>query len=217
VALPSEISFTGFLQYSPRGQNAVSGQSQAYTRAIKNDSFIGNQPAIRYAALRLREEIPKHAALQSCFSGHLVLVPVPRSAPLVTGGLWPSMKLCQAMQVEGIASMVLPLLERQTAVPKSATAAAGQRPGPQQHYDSLAVDPNRPLLSPQHHLVIVDDVVTRGATFFGAYARLSELYSNVPISCFALIRTMSSGDVDALLSPVEGKISFQGGQLHRNP
>lgn len=202
----------------PRGQTAVSRQSQAFTRAAKNDSFTsGNRRAVPFAARRLREEIPNYAILQPCFAGTIVLVPVPRSAPLVQGGLWPAMQLCRALQQEGVGVDILAMLERKIAVPKSAMASAGQRPGPQQHYDSLAIDPNWPLLAAQRHLVVVDDVVTRGATLLACYARISELYPDVPISCFALIRTMSGVEVGAILSPVAGKVSYHGGHLHRDP
>jgi predicted amidophosphoribosyltransferase len=127
------------------------------------------------------------------------------------------MRLCSAMQNEGIAVTVHPLLVRQTAVSKSATAGAGQRPGPQEHYDSLGLDPRQPLLSPNERLVIVDDVVTRGATLLAAFARLTEAFPINPVSCFALIRTMSGVDIDAILGPVEGTITFHAGYLHRQP
>jgi hypothetical protein len=221
VPLPSEISFTSFLQYSPRPQTQLSRQSKELALAIKNDSVCltkaGQQRAIPYSALRLREEIPKHPVLQNCFSGDLILLPAPRSAPLVQGGLWPAMELCREMETQGIASSVLPLLIRTRAVRKSATAGSGQRPGPEEHFDSFEVDPKRPLLTEKNRFVIVDDVVTRGATLFACYARLEEAYPNVPITCFAFVRTMSNVDVDAILAPVAGMISYSNGHLHRHP
>jgi hypothetical protein len=60
-------------------------------------------------------------------------------------------------------------------------------------------------------------VVTRGATLLASYVRLREAYPDVPINCFALIRTMSGVEVDSVLNPVEGVISLAGGHLHRNP
>ena len=219
MPFPSELNFTSFLQYSPRGQSAVSRSSKVLTTAIKDDSFYkmgtGHHRAIPLAALRLSQEIPNHEVLQLCFSGDVILVPVPRRAPLVVGGLWPTNKLCDAMKQHSIAGSVLPLLERTHAVQKSATAALGKRPGPQTHYDSIAVAANRPLLGGRHHLVIVDDVVTRGATFFGCYARLRETFPDVRISCFALIRTISSGEVDSILAPTTGTITLN--PLHREP
>jgi hypothetical protein len=199
----------------------ASRASAVLTRAVKNDSFYNirgkDERAIVYAAVRLSEEIRKHQVLAECFSDQVVLVPGPKRAPLVPGGSWPTNRLCQEMQKQRIGVQVLPLLKRIRAVQKSATAASGQRPGPDEHYDSLAVDPNRPLLGSQHHLVIVDDVVTRGATFFGCYARLRDAYPDVRISCFALIRTMSGVEIDAILAPVSGVITLQNGHLHREP
>lgn len=219
MLFPSELNFTSFLQYSPRGQNQVSRSSKVLTLAIKEDKFYntstGNHRAIPLSATRLAQEIPRHAVLSQCFSGDVVLVPVPRRAPMEAGWLWPTLKLCQAMVDAGIAREVLPLLTRVRAVQKSATAASGQRPGPQQHYESLAVDPNRPLLGAGHHLVIVDDVVTRGATFFGCYRRLSEEFPGIRLSCFALIRTMSGVEIKSILDPVSGVITLD--PLHREP
>jgi predicted amidophosphoribosyltransferase len=106
-------------------------------------------------------------------------------------------------------------LFRQVAVPKSATAAAGQRPGPDKHYNSLAVAPNVNLLVAS--ITIVDDVITRGATLIACYARLREIYPQTPIQCFSLIRTMSNVEVDSVLDPVAGIVTYHGGSLHRHP
>lgn len=220
MQFPSEIPFSAFLQYSPRGQSQTSRLSQEVMRAIKNDSVLpgpGQQRAIPYAAHRLAQEMVKHPVLEDTFSPDVVLVPVPRSAPLVTGGLWPALKICQAIEDEGIAGQVLPMVIRQKAVPKSATASQGKRPGPETHYDSLTLEPNRPLISPTQTFVIVDDVVTRGATFFGCYARLREDFPNAQIKCFGLIRTVSGHEVDALLLPVGGVITYKNGHIHREP
>jgi hypothetical protein len=57
------------------------------------------------------------------------------------------------MQTEGLAADVLPLLTRIKAVPKSATAAPGQRPDAETHFDSLQVGSTHPpfFLAPEHH------------------------------------------------------------------
>jgi predicted amidophosphoribosyltransferase len=167
--------------------------------------------------MRLAQEAPSHPFLQNCFGPDVVLVPVPGSSLLVLGGLWPADRLCKAIRNEGLAANVRPLLTRTKAVPKSATAGPGQRPSVETHYDSLAIRPATPLLPPTVRFTIVDDVVTRGATLLASYVRLREAYPDVPINCFALIRTMSGVEVDSVLNPVEGVISLAGGHLHRNP
>lgn len=216
MPLPSEIPFVSFLRYSPRGTSPASKLSQAVMRGIKNDGALpSGARAIEFAARRLREELPNYPVLTPCFGPHTWLVPVPRSAPLVQGGLWPSRRLCDAIHKEGLVAGVLPAITRASAVVKSATAAAGQRPDPQKHYDSLAVAPNVNLLVGS--LTIVDDVVTRGATFLACYARLRGVYPETPIHCFAMIRTMSGVEVDSVLDPVAGVISSKNGFLHREP
>lgn len=216
---PSDLNFVSFLQYSPRGQSKESQLSQAITRAVKNDGVImpSRLRAIDHAAKRLAQEVPNHPFLQSCFGPDVVLVPVPGSSLLVLGGLWPADRLCKAIRNEGLAANVLPLLTRTKAVPKSATAGPGQRPSVETHYESLSVQRSTPLLPPTVRFTIVDDVVTRGATLLAGYVRLQEAYPDVPINCFALIRTMSGVDVDSVLSPVTGVISVSAGHIHRNP
>jgi len=184
--------------------------------AVKDDkAFASGERAIEYAARRVREELAKNAALQTCFGTNTWLVPVPRSAPLVQGGLWPTRRMCDALQKEGIAGGVLPAISRVSAVRKSATAGPGQRPTPEVHYNSLAVAANVNLHVAS--LTIVDDIVTRGATFIACYARLREVYPQIPIQCFGLIRTMSGVEVDSILQPVAGIITLRGTHLHREP
>ena len=216
---PSDLNFVAFLQYSPRGQSKESKTSQVFTRAVKNDGVImpSRLRAIDHAAKRLAQEVPNHPFLQGCFGPDVVLIPVPGSSLLVLGGLWPADRLCKAIQKAGLAADVLPLLTRTKAVPKSATAAPGQRPSVEAHYDSLSIQPAAPLLPPTVRFTIVDDVVTRGATLLACYARLQEAYPDVPTNCFALIRTMSGVEVNSVLNPVEGVISLAGGQPHRSP
>jgi hypothetical protein len=216
---PSDLNFVAFLQYSPRGQSKESKTSQVVTRAVKNDGVImpSRLRAIDHAAKRVAQEIPNYPFLSTCFGPDVVLVPVPGSSLLVLGGLWAADRLCKALRNEALAGNVLPLLSRTKAVPKSATSAPGQRPTVETHYDSLSVQRSTPLLPPNVRFTIVDDVVTRGATLLACYARLQEAYPDVPINCFALIRTMSGVEVDSVLNPVEGVISHSGGHPHRTP
>lgn len=66
-------------------------------------------------------------------------------------------------------------------------------------------------------ITLVDDVVTRGASFIGVYARLQEAYPNAQIRCFALIRTISSGEINEILDPVYGEIRYEDDRLFRVP
>jgi hypothetical protein len=73
------------------------------------------------------------------------------------------------------------------------------------------------LVSPGRFL-LVDDVVTRGATFLGAASRLRESFPDTEIRAFALVRTESQGELNAIRDPAEGWIeSVPGGGTQRRP
>jgi hypothetical protein len=216
------VPFTSFLQYAPQGVSAVSRYSRGFTRALKDGAAYptraGQQQVIPYVAAKLAESTPLHDALGACLRGGVIVVPVPRSAPLLPGALWPAQRLCSSLATLGVARSVSPLLIRKSAVAKSATAGRGQRPGPEDHYASIAIDETeRKLFDLAARIVIVDDVVTRGATFLGCLARLREAFPSTDISCFAFVRTMSGAEIDDMIAPVLGVISYRNGKLHRFP
>ena len=143
-------------------------------------------------------------------------MPIPRSAPLVPNALWPALRICQTIRAKGLAASVLPCVERTQPVRKAATAAPGQRPDPPDHYDSTRVVVP-PLLPTPRAITLVDDVITRGSSFVGITKHVEDVFPGVPIRYFALIRTISAGDVASILDPVQGTVSFTGGQLNRHP
>jgi hypothetical protein len=224
VVFPSRIAFASFLQYAPRGTSSASATSRHVTYKLKQDGFIritqgGTLSPVRvidYAARRLSEELPNFPFLANYFNASVTLVPVPRSTPLYPGALWVPERLCEAIRARGLAANVLSCATRTTPVRRSAMAGPGQRPGPQDHYDSLEVN-TQGLPVPPQAITIVDDVITRGSTFLGLSKRLEEAFPGVEIRCFALVRTISSGDISAMKDPVQGTISFQGGTLSRHP
>jgi hypothetical protein len=216
VAFPSKIDFASFLQYAPRGSSAVSGSSRDVAYKVKQDGYVNGVRIIDHSAKRLAEELPNFPFLTSYFNDEVTLVPAPRSSPLVQNALWVPQRLAHAIKARGLAANVLPCLERIQPVQKSATAGPGQRPEPEAHYDSVEVKKQGILFTPKA-ITIVDDVITRGSTFFGLAKRLEEAFPGVQIRCFALIRTISGADVPTILAPVEGSISLVGGQLSRYP
>lgn len=226
MQLPSSIPFVSLFQYSPRGTASLSGFSKQFTYAIKQDSFVtyrdskGDRHTVRaipQVADSIASRIGTFPFLADCFGDDTLLVPLPRSSPLVKGGLWPAERLCQAMVARGLAKAVFPCIERSTSVAKSATAKSGERPGPEEHYRSCTVAHAGLFAASASKLTLVDDVVTRGSTFLGLYALLFEAFPQAQINCFAAVRTESSGDIAALPDPVEGTISYTGGILRRRP
>lgn len=217
ATFPSRLPYAAFLQYSPRGNSAISKHSKDVTLAIKGDSLIRGHRVIDYAARRIGEERGNYPFLSAYFNGSVTFVPAPRSSPLKDPkALWPALRICQSLKAQGCAAAVLPCLKRVKPVTKSATAGSGQRPDPDTHYESLEVD-QQAMLRPPATITLVDDVITRGSTFLAMYQRLAEAFPQAEIRCFAVVRTMSGVEVDPIMSPVEGLISFDGTNLQRRP
>ena len=222
----SEIRFVSFLQYSPHGTSEISRRSKRTCIAIKTDGTIpirsktGNREFVRvikYSVKRLSESIQDYPFLADCFGSEATLIPIPRSAPQKDQeSLWPARTICQALIEEGISPRFLPLLMRIKPVRESKSAGKGERPSPEIHYESLAIAQNIPLLVPSR-IVLVDDVITRGSTFMGSYHRVKEAFPNSQVTCFAMVRTMSSIEISTMLEPVEGVIGYSGGRLSRRP
>jgi hypothetical protein len=217
ATFPSRLPYAAFLQYSPRGSQPTSVLSKDVTLAIKRDGYLRGLRMIEFAAKRIREEQGNYPVLGSYFGPSVTLVPAPRSSPLSDPrALWPALRICQSLKAEGCAENVLPCLKRVKPTTKSATAGSGNRPDPAAHYESFEVEKQGTLVPPTS-ITIVDDVITRGSTFLAMYQRLSEAFPKAEIRCFAVVRTMSGVEVDPILSPVEGTISFDGTNLQRRP
>jgi hypothetical protein len=213
---PSSLAFASLLQYAPRGQSETSAHSRDVTYKIKQDGYLGRFRIIDFSAERLAGEIAIHSFLGDYFNPSVSLVPVPRSSPLVKlDALWPSLRICQAILAQGLGADVIPCLDRTYAVRKSSTAPASQRPGPAEHYNSVRVI--RKKRHAPRAITLIDDVVTRGSSFVGLVPRLQEAFPGIEIRCFALVRTRSAGEIDRILKPVEGTITYDGSQFRRHP
>jgi hypothetical protein len=120
-----------------------------------------------------------------------------------------------ALLEEGLGRGIWRGLHRVCAVRKSATAAPGSRPTVGNHYDSFAIE--RATELPQH-VVLIDDVVTKGRTLLAAAARVQEAFPKAEIRAFALLRTMGLvPGVEQLLDPCIGEILWRGGDAYRTP
>ncbi len=215
----SEVAFASLLVYSPRGVTDASRRSKQVTIALKQNDRVqtrqwGSVTMAQYLAARLAQELPR-AGFADWFDD-AVLVPVPRSSPRRSRtDLWPAREIATEMVEVGVGRSVLCLLERAVAVPKSAYCSPGERPGPEQHQRSFALADGLPLGGGR--IVLVDDVVTRGATLLGAALRLRAEGATATLSAFAAVRTMSEAEVSSMLAPCVGIIRATDGAILREP
>lgn len=207
--LLSELTFGSLLSYSPRGTSEVSIRSRTARTMVKNAS----PAALRRAIEVLVDEFPR-SSLDAVLGPDVILIPAPRSSLLVEGALWPALEIANALCAAGFGQIVRPILSRTEALPKSALQKSTERPTARRQYETLALAPE---LLPAR-VTVVDDVVTRGATLLAAASRVAETSLNVQVSAFALLRTISDGEIDRIVDPALGVIRLlQGGGTRREP
>lgn len=180
----------------------------------RNRRVTPSLTATELLARRVREAVDR-GDYTSYFDPAAVLVPAPRSSRLLPGALWPSLELAAAMVAEGLGTRVLACLERTEAVPKAAFAAPGQRPTASDHYRTIACAPSVP---PPSAILLVDDIVTKGATLLGAATRLRQTFPDAELSAFAAMRTLGlQPDIEELIDRRQGLIRWDGHDAQRVP
>jgi len=209
--LLSSVPFASYLAYSPRGTSDISRRSRQLVPAIKT----WNPDIARSLIERLATD-EAAAAVREFLTSETTLVPVPRSAPLVPGGLWPPRLICDQLVEIGLGAVVVTCLRRTKAVAKSASANPGARPTVQEHFDSIAAKGD---LLVGNRVTIVDDFITKGATLLAAASRFIDAYPRVDLRVFGLVRTMGLvPDIDAIVAPVVGEVTVDlFGEADRHP
>jgi hypothetical protein len=166
-------------------------------------------------ARRLERSSPG-SVLNAILDSEAVLVPMPRAGFLRKGDLWPALRIAEALVDHGLASRVAPIIFRTRAVRRSSISPGSSRLWPDQHYDSMGVEPK--LGKPPSLVVLVDDVVTRGATLLGAAARLTEVFPAADLLGFAMVRTIKpTENLKSIEDPRHGVITWKPGWIERDP
>ncbi len=75
------------------------------------------------------------------------------------------------------------------------------------------------MITEPTNILLVDDLVTRRATFLGAASRIAEMYTNTNIKAFAAMRTISNGsEFSDIIDPRNGTIVLlSNGRSQRRP
>ncbi len=185
-------------------------QSRRIRDAVKN----ARTDFLQSATTRIADI--QNGPLASFFDPSAVLVPAPRSSPLVVGGLWPGDRIARELVNVGLGAAAEPLLKRITSVPKSAFARPGQRPTVERHMETIEVEL---ALGEPPRIIVVDDVVTKGTMLFSCVDLLRGAFPDADVRGFALLRTMGLiAEVTEYIDPCVGTITVNDwGNVNRDP
>jgi predicted amidophosphoribosyltransferase len=185
--------------------------------AVKQDHFVLTEgkriPMSEFVANSVEKKLDS-LPFAHLFAGKPVLVPTPSSSLKKPGSLDVPTRIAFALQKK-LGNEVAECLIRVKPLPKSATSAASGRSTAAQRFDSLQV---QEILTKPEWILLVDDVVTRGATVLGAANRLAKSYPDARIAAFMVLRSVSNpSEFKGVRESVCGSITLQpnGGTLRR--
>lgn len=185
---------------------------------LKSGRLHGNPPE-SIAALTVRY-IDREPALSSRFMDFIgadsTLVPVPKSSLLTEGGLWVPQLFSAELVSAGFGGRSAPVLKRAQAIPKAAGSLNAERPTALLNFRTLVVQRD---LETATRLVLVDDVVTAGATLLGCANKLNAAFPDTPIRAVTAARTISDGSrFRTTIDPTFGTIVLrENGKTRRDP
>lgn len=214
--LLSTLEFATYLSYAPYGTTKEATQSKNIMYLLKQEIPVFNPPIqmSEFIAKNLKTEL-QNLPFANFFGEDVSLVPVPKSSLMQKETLWVPQKLVQALCKFGLGKE-FNCLVRTKAVNKAAVAKPKDRPKAIDHYSTIEVQKN---LEPPKNILLVDDVITRGATLLGSASRLCEAFPSVPIRAFAVLRVITNpNEFSKINSPVVGDIKLKpDGNTQRSP
>jgi len=215
------LEFGALLTYTPRGQSADMQDSREFMIALKNERFVEDPQNGKlilmsdWIAKTIRRNI-KTLPFATFFQSNTILVPTPKSSLMRPDTLWVPERIATSLTKIGFGNKVISCLTRIKSVPKAASSLAKDRPKAIDQYKSMRVTG---ILSKPEEILLIDDVITRGATLLGAANLLADAFPETPIRAFAAMRTISNpNEFNGLYYPCAGTIMLQNnGETLRRP
>ncbi len=208
-----KIKFGSLFAYTPRGDLPEHHKSRTLMRNLKNDAVASSgMPMSSVIALDIKKGLANYP-FSDYFNNSNILIPIPKSSKLPRNGLWVPQRLTAALEREGL-GISKECLIRKISLPRSSTALATDRPKAHQHYKSMEAKP----LIDANDIVLVDDIITRGATVSGAADKIKDAFPHARIRVFAAIRTISDpAKFSNFVDPCTGTIELSGVDTFRTP
>lgn len=183
--LLSSLKFGAFLTYAPKKE-----EHKGFIQMVKQDKVLPNSgiTICERIAKEVKQKLSSNKNFSSFFGNDVSLVPVPKSSLMKPGMLWVSKRLAEEFSKLNMGN-ILDCLERKTQVTKSSFSDPKNRPKPIDHYNSIIVKNG---LEEPKEILLIDDIITRGATLLGCASRLKEAFPNASIKAFVAVQSISN-------------------------
>lgn len=218
----SDLDFASFLVY-PRlgGQVQTESERKAknlvlYMKQLRVSPKLEPPHVLDFIFSKLEQAITR-PPLRAYFAGAPpAVIAAPGSSLTQPHSVACPPAIADCFKLSGLAVRVLPPVHRMTPVPKAAYSRPSARLKAADHYKTMGL-PKVVLVDPPDDILVVDDVVTSGATLLAAVAVTREAYPNARVRAFAVARTgqVPAGRID---EPVVGVIQMKpDGRTVRRP
>jgi hypothetical protein len=211
------LEFGSLFSYAPWGTSDTHFKSKTMTQMIKGDQYVSISRKVLmsdYIADSIKKNI-KNLPFAIFFNTNSILVPVPTSSLMDPGSLWVTQRIANALVRKGLGKQSVECVKRVYALPKSSKSLAENRPKALDHYNSVKIEK---LLVEPKEIILIDDVVTRGATLLGIANKLIEMFPNASIRGFAAMRTVTkSKEFVSINAPCVGTITLWENDTFRDP
>ncbi|UII21580.1 hypothetical protein [Fulvivirga ligni] len=198
----NSLNYAGIANYLSKNTGEKGEQSRQICAALK----AGRQSTINSVIGAINKNL-------SFFEGFLgpntTLIPIPRSTPLLNGGIWPAKIIADELVKNNLANTSIEIIQRTKRISASSSrSSAKDRSEVHEHRASLQISPE---IIHTNNIILVDDVVTLGRTSYACFLDLQKYYSGQNIMLFSVFVTKGLEEhktLDIITQPQSGIITF---------
>ena len=217
MGLLAEIEFGSLFSYISRSEGKIL-QSEAHSfvyPTLKQDKLMPSEGVTASEFVAQEAKNAFDLPFTDFFGEDVYLIPAPSSSKKRPGDLRLTLNIANALSKQGFGS-VIDCLTRIERVDKAAFGSGREYRLVKRHFETISVTES--LIVPAK-IVIVDDVVTSGATLLACASRIKEVWPEAFVLGFAAVRTISPPGTEFVnrKDPCRGKIVLEGDYTNRTP